>query len=146
MQWTTDDILVATAGEWICGNQNVRFSGIAIDSRRILLSEFFVAIRGEFHDGHRFCAEVVQSGVKGVLIDVHSIETLPVAEWRQQGIACIGVKDTTRALGRSGGLSQASLFPIGCGDNRIKRENDHPQYDFGYSLPPFQSPFDSRKF
>lgn len=99
MQWTTDDILVATAGEWICGNRNVQFSGIAIDSRSISLSEFFVAIRGEFHDGHRFCADVVQSGVKGILIDIHSIGSLPIAEWRQKGITCIGVKNTTRALG-----------------------------------------------
>ena len=77
-----------------------RFSGIAIDSRRISLSEIFIAIRGEVHDGHRFCADVVQRGVKGLLIDIHSDRgSLPIAEWRQKGIACIGVKDTTRALG-----------------------------------------------
>jgi len=99
MQWTTDDILVATAGEWICGNRNVQFSGIAIDSRRISLTEYFVAIRGEIHDAHRFCADVVQSGVNGILVDIHAIGSLPIAEWRQKGIACIGVKDTTRAIG-----------------------------------------------
>ncbi|MEI6258658.1 MAG: UDP-N-acetylmuramoyl-tripeptide--D-alanyl-D-alanine ligase [Deltaproteobacteria bacterium] len=99
MQWTTDEILAATAGEWICGNRNAQFSGIAIDSRSISLSEFFVAIHGEFHDGHRFCAEVVQNGVKGVLIDINSIWSLPIDEWRQKGVVCIGVKDTTFALG-----------------------------------------------
>jgi UDP-N-acetylmuramoyl-tripeptide--D-alanyl-D-alanine ligase len=99
MQWTTDDILVATAGKWICGNRNVRFSGIAIDSRRISVSELFVAIRGDVHDGHRFCADVAQSGVNGILVDIHEIEFLPIVEWRQKGIACIGVEDTTRALG-----------------------------------------------
>jgi len=99
MQWTVDDILTATAGEWICGNRNVHFSGIAIDSRSISSSEFFVAVRGEFHDGHRFCRDVVQGGVRGVLIDISSAGILPVAEWRQKGIACIGVKDTIRALG-----------------------------------------------
>jgi UDP-N-acetylmuramoyl-tripeptide--D-alanyl-D-alanine ligase len=97
--WTIDDILVATAGEWICGNRYAQFSGIAIDSRRILFSELFVAICGEFHDGHRFCADVVQGGVKGLLINNHSIGSLPISEWRQKGIACIGVTDTTRALG-----------------------------------------------
>jgi UDP-N-acetylmuramoyl-tripeptide--D-alanyl-D-alanine ligase len=99
MQWTTDDILAATAGQWICGNRNVRFSGIAIDSRRISSSVLFVAIRGEVHDGHRFCADVVQSGVNGIIIDIDAIASLPIVEWRQKGIACIGVKDTTRALG-----------------------------------------------
>jgi UDP-N-acetylmuramoyl-tripeptide--D-alanyl-D-alanine ligase len=99
MEWTTDDILLATAGEWICGNRNIRFSGIAIDSRKMSVSEFFVAIRGETHDGHRFCAEVVNCGVQGVLIDLLSIGCLPIDEWRQHGIVCVGVRDTTRALG-----------------------------------------------
>ena len=99
MQWTTDEILVATTGEWVCGNRNARFSGIAIDSRSISITEFFIAIRGEIHDGHRFCVDVVQSGVKGLLIDSHAIGDLPIEEWRQKGITCIGVEDTTRALG-----------------------------------------------
>lgn len=97
--WTIDDILAATAGDWICGNRNAQFSGIAIDSRQISLSELFVAICGEFHDGHRFCADVVQGGIKGILIDNHAIRSLPIAEWREKGIACIGVGNTTRALG-----------------------------------------------
>ncbi len=99
MQWITDDILAATAGQWICGNRDARFSGISIDSRRISSSELFVAIRGESHDGHQFCADVVQRGVIGILVDVHAIVSLPIDEWRQKGITCIGVKDTTRALG-----------------------------------------------
>jgi len=99
MQWTTDDILAATSGQWICGNRNLRFSSIAIDSRNISQSEFFVAIRGDVHDGHRFCAEAVQRGVNGILLDIREVGSLPIAEWRQKGIACIGVQDTTRALG-----------------------------------------------
>lgn len=99
MQWTTDDILMATSGQWICENRSTVFSGIAIDSRKVSLSEFFVPIRGDVYDGHRFCADVVQVGVKGLLLDVHEIGSLPIAQWRQKGIACIGVEDTTRALG-----------------------------------------------
>jgi UDP-N-acetylmuramoyl-tripeptide--D-alanyl-D-alanine ligase len=99
MQWTTDDILMATSGQWICENRSTVFSGIAIDSRKVSLSEFFVPIRGDVYDGHRFCADVVQMGVKGLLLDVHEIGSLPIAQWRQKGIACIGVEDTTRALG-----------------------------------------------
>ena len=60
MQWTTDDILMATSGQWICENRSTVFSGIAIDSRKVSLSEFFVPIRGDVYDGHRFCADVVQ--------------------------------------------------------------------------------------
>ncbi len=99
MQWTTDNILAATAGQWICGNRDIRFSGISIDSRRISSAEFYIAIRGQVHDGHRFCADVIQNGVSGILIDVHAMASLPIAAWRQKGIACMGVDDTTRALG-----------------------------------------------
>jgi UDP-N-acetylmuramoyl-tripeptide--D-alanyl-D-alanine ligase len=99
MRWTTDEILAATSGQWICGIRDVRFSGIAIDSRNISLSELFVAIRGDVHDGHRFCADVVQAGVKGLMLDIREIGPLPIDDWRQNGIVCIGVKDTTRALG-----------------------------------------------
>lgn len=99
MLWTVADILEATDGKWICGNRHATFSGIAIDSRKISDAELFVAIRGENHDGHRFCDNVVQQGVKGLLIHATAAENLPVADWREKGIACIGVRDTTRALG-----------------------------------------------
>ena len=99
MQWTAEDILIATAGEWICGDRQARFSGIAIDSRKISASEYFVAIRGEIHDGHRFCTDVVNTGVRGVLVDIPSMGKLPIDAWRNEQVTCIGVRDTTRALG-----------------------------------------------
>lgn len=99
MNWTADDILKATSGELICGNRNSCFSGIGIDSRKISSHDFFVAICGEVHDGHRFCEDVTKNGVKGVLIDIRKSHELPVSEWRQKETLCIGVKDTTRALG-----------------------------------------------
>jgi UDP-N-acetylmuramoyl-tripeptide--D-alanyl-D-alanine ligase len=99
MQWTAEDVLTATAGEWICGDRHARFSGIAIDSRKISASEYFVAIRGEIHDGHRFCTDVVNAGVRGVLVDIPSMGDLPIDAWRQRQVVCIGVRDTTRALG-----------------------------------------------
>jgi len=111
MQWITDDILAATAGQWICGKRDVLFSGISIDSRRISSSELFVAIRGEIHDGHRYCADVVQQGVIGILVDIHEVSSLPIDEWRQKEIACIGVKDTTRALGDLAAY-QRRRFPV----------------------------------
>lgn len=111
MQWISDDILAATAGQWICGKRDVLFSGISIDSRRISSSELFVAIRGEIHDGHRFCADVVQQGVIGILVDIQEIASLPIDKWRQKEIACIGVKDTTRALGDLAAY-QRRRFPV----------------------------------
>ena len=98
-QWTTTDILNATGGTWICGNPEVSFSGIEIDSRKISHLAFFVAIRGETHDGHRFCVDVIRVGVRGVLVETSRVNELPVSEWQEKGIVCIGVENTIHALG-----------------------------------------------
>ncbi len=99
MQWTTDDIMAATHGEQAGDARRICFEGISIDSRKISPTDFFVAIHGDVHDGHRFCEDVIQKGVRGILVENRQTQYLPVADWQRQGIACITVTDTTRALG-----------------------------------------------
>ena len=99
MQWTTDDIMAATHGEQAGDACRVCFEGISIDSRRISPTDFFVAIRGDVHDGHRFCEDVIQKGVRGILVERQQTRRLPIADWQRHGIACITVTNTTRALG-----------------------------------------------
>ncbi len=99
MQWTTDDIIAATRGEHTGDTQPLSFDGISIDSRKISSTDCFVAIRGDIHDGHRFCEDVIQKGVRGIVVEHSHIQHLPIADWRHQGIVCITVADTTRALG-----------------------------------------------
>jgi UDP-N-acetylmuramoyl-tripeptide--D-alanyl-D-alanine ligase len=43
------------------------FRRVAIDSRRVLPGDLFVAIRGERHDGNRFMAAAVEAGAAGVV-------------------------------------------------------------------------------
>ena len=97
--WTIDDIVSATGGRLLFGNTVYRFSGIAIDSRRIAPDELFVCIRGDVHDGHSFAEAVIREGVKGILINEHNAESLPLNRWKEKQVACIAVDDTTRALG-----------------------------------------------
>ncbi len=98
--WKTADILNAVKGETICGDISRTFSTIATDSRLIREDEFFLAIRGETHDGHRFCDEVVRKGVKGVLIESRMAASLPLSDWKQRDIICIVVPNTLTALGQ----------------------------------------------
>jgi UDP-N-acetylmuramoyl-tripeptide--D-alanyl-D-alanine ligase len=99
MDWSVDDCLRAARGELLGNSQAVRFGGICIDSRQISGHDLFVAIKGEVHDGHRFAAEVVQKGVRGLMVARDRLADLPWQDWVRDGIVCISVADTTRALG-----------------------------------------------
>ena len=58
-----------------------------------------MAIVGEVHDGHEFTSNIVDQGVRGLVISRHKADQLPIAAWKTGNIACIAVEDTTRALG-----------------------------------------------
>ncbi|HJR52966.1 MAG TPA: UDP-N-acetylmuramoyl-tripeptide--D-alanyl-D-alanine ligase [Gemmatimonadota bacterium] len=49
------------------GEARGTFRRVAIDSRRVLPGDLFVAIRGERHDGNRYMAAAVESGAAGVV-------------------------------------------------------------------------------
>jgi len=99
MPWTVDDILNATHGDLVAGDRNRSFGSVSIDSRRITAADVFVAIRGAVHDGHRFIREVVDTGVRGLVVGRSRVGDLS-AEMLQAGhVACVTVADTTRALG-----------------------------------------------
>ena len=97
--WTTEEILQATAGELMCGDLQHTFSKVFIDSRITADDGVFVAITGEIHDGHTFLPEVVNQGVRGLVLNRKETEHLPLAAWKTKGVACVAVADTTRALG-----------------------------------------------
>ncbi len=97
--WTTREILEATQGELLCGELHHPFSRVFIDSRKISADGIFVAIIGEVHDGHNFASEVVGQGVRGLVISRAKAQQLPLSTWKQIGVVCITVADTTRALG-----------------------------------------------
>ena len=97
--WTAAEIIEATRGELLCGDLRRPFSGVSIDSRNISADHLFVAIAGEIHDGHEFTSNIVDQGVRGLVISRHKVSQLPITAWKTNNIACIAVEDTTRALG-----------------------------------------------
>jgi UDP-N-acetylmuramoyl-tripeptide--D-alanyl-D-alanine ligase len=99
MNWCVTDILTATGGRILYGGSAQSFRGIGIDSRTISPGELFVAIRGENHDAHRFLPQVVSKGIKGLVIENRTDEQMDHGQWKAQGVACVAVTDTIRALG-----------------------------------------------
>ena len=97
--WTPEQVVTATGGSLISGSADTAFDGIGIDSRNIDPGHLFVAIAGESHDGHRFVADVLERGIKGVVVADSQVANMPTARMAAEGIACIAVADTTRALG-----------------------------------------------
>jgi UDP-N-acetylmuramoyl-tripeptide--D-alanyl-D-alanine ligase len=89
------DIAAAAGGRVVRGDAGTHIGRIAIDSRTLTVGDFFVAIKGERFDGHRFVGDVLARGALGALVqDVPS--DLPAAAGPAPVV--IQVEDTTRAL------------------------------------------------
>ena len=99
MNWRLGDIVAASAGRLLYGEAPRSFGGIGIDSRTIGPGDFFVAIRGATHDGHRFIPQAVADGVRGIMVQEPGAIQLDHEVFERQGVACVAVSDTTRALG-----------------------------------------------
>jgi len=112
--WTINDILDATDGAFLSGDMDSVFSGISIDSRQILPDHFFVAIKGEHHDGHNFIEDVKTRGVRGIMIQNDNTSKMPLEKWRREGMVCVAVEDTKKALGDLANLrrKQANISVI----------------------------------
>ena len=116
MSWTVNEILKATGGELLCGDQERRFDAVRIDSRSIAAADVFVAIVGDVHDGHSFINDVLKQGIGGLIVNRQKAKDLTIAEWQAQNVACVAVDDTTRALGDLAAFhrlrTEASLIAI----------------------------------
>ena len=96
--FSISDILNATGGELLTPEMNAHFSGVTIDSRKAGPEDLFVAIKGENHDGHDFLADVFSGGTTGVVV-ARKIWHRLAGTVKSGGGVCIGVTDTTTALG-----------------------------------------------
>lgn len=95
MALSAAEIAAAAGGRVVRGDAGTPIGRIAIDSRTLNAGDFFVAIKGERFDGHRFVGDVIAKGAIGALVqDVPN--TLPVVAGAMPVV--IQVEDTTRAL------------------------------------------------
>ena len=94
---TITELLEATAGELIAGEQQRSFHAVSTDTRALGAGSAFFALKGENFDAHAFLAVAAQAGAE-VLI----IETVPDgAEFQAeeyQGVSVVLVKDVLGSL------------------------------------------------
>ncbi len=74
------------------GIDSLNFNNISIDSRTCLKNDLFIAIEGENFDGHSFLQEVLNKGVKSVVIKEGMQRLLP------DNFPCWVVNDTLEAF------------------------------------------------
>jgi UDP-N-acetylmuramoyl-tripeptide--D-alanyl-D-alanine ligase len=109
MNWHLEDIVAATDGRLLYGAASKGFGGIGIDSRTIGPGDFFVAIVGATHDGHRFIPQVVAKGVRGIMVQERGAVRPDYGALESGGVACVAVSDTTRALGALAALVRRQM-------------------------------------
>ena len=68
MRFPLADIVRAAGADIVRGAEDVVFSDIALDTRKISAGSLFVALRGERFDGADFAVQAVEKGAAGVLV------------------------------------------------------------------------------
>jgi UDP-N-acetylmuramoyl-L-alanyl-D-glutamate--2,6-diaminopimelate ligase len=81
-------------------NNQLNFTGVTADSRKVRPGFVFIAIQGEEQDGNQFIDEAVQKGAKLIITEKDLI---------QRNIPYLQVKDARKALGNMNALFY-SLF------------------------------------
>ncbi len=94
---TISELVLATKGRLISGNENDRINGVIIDSRSANKENIFVAIVGESLDGHEFIKSAYENGCRNFIKNESSSIKLDSSD-----INLIEVKDTEIAMGDIG--------------------------------------------
>jgi murE/murF fusion protein len=99
--------LARDAGGEVLGDARLLVDRVVIDSRSAAPGALYVAIRGDKHDGHRFCLDAIKAGATAVMVDREGKRWAPAAapdllapELRKIKTAGIVVDDTRIALGK----------------------------------------------
>jgi UDP-N-acetylmuramoyl-tripeptide--D-alanyl-D-alanine ligase len=87
------DTVSAETGGHVTRRAAPHFTAVGIDGRAITPGQLYVAIVGERHDGHDFCAQAVAAGAAGLVVGRHRTP-------RDLAVSCVEVDDTRVALGQ----------------------------------------------
>lgn len=102
---TIEEIIKATDGTLICGQNDSFITGVKHDSRECAEGDMFVAIIGENQDGHKYIPQVIKSGCNTVLVShtdtwYREVVKDEADETTKKDINIIKVDDTVYALGQ----------------------------------------------
>jgi UDP-N-acetylmuramoyl-tripeptide--D-alanyl-D-alanine ligase len=105
-RWRRTHVAIAAdVGGALRGDLDGFSTRVVIDSRIAAKGDLYVAIRGEKHDGHAFCAAAIRAGATAVLVDRNDriwapVEpTLIAPEYANLRPSVIVVDDTRLAIG-----------------------------------------------
>src|SRR5713226_9576645 len=106
--WSVAEIVQRTQGVLVWGDPQRQVQGVSTDSRTVSAGALFVALRGEYFDGHQFVATALQRGAAAVLL----ADARYVADYQTSAStsAAIRVADTQEAL-QALALAQRRQFP-----------------------------------
>jgi len=94
---TIGEVLRATGGKLLQGEEKAFFQGISTDSRTVGEGELFIALKGPRFDGHYFALKALEKKAGGMLIEEDKAGDIRWNGFRPKAV--IAVKDTLRALG-----------------------------------------------
>jgi UDP-N-acetylmuramoyl-tripeptide--D-alanyl-D-alanine ligase len=97
MTFVLEEVLKATGGRLLQGEEKTSFRGISTDSRTVAEGELFIALKGERFDGHHFAIEALKKKAGGVIIEEDRARDIRWNGYRPSAV--IAVKDALHALG-----------------------------------------------
>jgi UDP-N-acetylmuramoyl-tripeptide--D-alanyl-D-alanine ligase len=107
MNLSLDFIIAAVQGRLLSGN-SAQIKGISTDSRKITPGSLFVALKGEFFDGHDYIGQAINAGAVAAIVADQDIKTLAPND-----AAIIQVDDTLAALqDLAAGYRQLFSLPV----------------------------------
>ena len=89
--------------EYVSDRRSLRsfvLRSLSTDSRSLKKDDLFIAIAGEYFDGHSFIESAVERGAGGVLFEMRSLDSVKTVVKKAPSVLFIGVKNTRRALGK----------------------------------------------
>ena len=90
-EYSVRQIIEATKGKLLCGDENTLIKDVVIDSRKAHPEALFVPIIGEKNDAHQFLPSVAEAGCKVSLVSKKEVSI-------SEGMTYILVEDTLKAL------------------------------------------------
>jgi UDP-N-acetylmuramoyl-tripeptide--D-alanyl-D-alanine ligase len=100
--WTEAAVTAALGIAARAGDDDVTYSGISTDTRKVTGGELFVALRGEIHDAHAYLHQAHAAGATGAVVD-------QVPDGAPQQLRYYIVADTLAALGLLGRCRRRQL-------------------------------------
>ena len=91
------DIIAATGGSLVQGAPDATFVSLTTDTRNLERGSIFLALKGDWYDGHDFVPSAVNRGARGLIVAYDHMGAVPTVP---DNVTIVAVDSTLDALGR----------------------------------------------